>query len=361
MDRLIKFLAVVSLLLLPLGCATAPTTVEIPIQTYNLNGTTYVPLKGLCDNLGIGWQWDDVTQTAVISKGDHQAKILVDSQLVYLDGRFEKINPPPKNYRGIIVVPWKLKEQIIRQLLKPAVSGEAVFAKGYQIKKITIDAGHGGKDPGAIGRGGIREKELVLDVAQRLRDELRAKGFAVVMTRDSDEFISLARRSEIANRAKADLFVSIHANANRSRWIRGFEVYHPRSKAEELIPELLSDRDSSRILDGLKIDKNSRNTEGIVLDLIYTQNQADAVGLAKCIASSAGRNLEVSERGIRAASFYVLRNTRIPAILVEIGYITNANEAKYLRSGSYRQDVVDAIAKGIINYGQQCLVRRVGR
>lgn len=355
MTNSLRFIAVIFLLLLPLGCATAPV-VEMPIQTYSLYGTTYVPLKSLCDNLGLDWQWDDITQTVVIKKDDRVAKLLVDSPIVHVDGHIERIKPAPSNYQGIIVVPWRFKEQVIEQLLKPQKYREEVFGVGYRIKKIIIDAGHGGRDPGAIGRGGIKEKDLVLDVAQRLRDILESNGFAVVMTRDEDEFISLPQRSEIANRAKADLFVSIHANANRSRWIRGFEVYHPRGKSEEVIPALLADRDSSRILEGLKLNRNSKNAKAIVLDLIYTQNQADAIGLARCISRSADRNLEVRDRGIKAASFYVLKNTEIPAILVEIGYITNVSEAKYLKSDSYRQDVVDAIAKGIVNYSQQCLI-----
>jgi len=360
MAKRLKFIGVIFLLFWGYGCATVPQ-VEMSIQTYKLSGTTYVPLKSLCENLGISWQWDNTAQTAILNKGQRQIKLLVDSPLVYVDGRFERISPPPRNYEGIIVVPWRFREQIIGQVIKPERYGEEIYVGGYQIKKIVIDPGHGGKDPGAIGKGGIREKDLVLDIAQRLKRILRSQGYEVVMTRDSDEFIPLSRRSDIANRAKADLFVSIHANANRSRWIRGFEVYHPRDKSEEVIPKLVSDRDSLRLLNDLQISRSSQNAKSIVLDLIYTQNQADAVNLAQCISNSADRDLEVRARGVKAASFYVLRNTQIPAILIEIGYITNTKEAKYLKSDFYRRDVVDSIAKGIVNYKQQCLLGRARR
>ncbi|MDP3143311.1 MAG: N-acetylmuramoyl-L-alanine amidase, partial [Candidatus Omnitrophota bacterium] len=146
-----------------------------------------------------------------------------------------------------------------------------------------------------------------------------------------------------------------------SRWVRGMEVYHPREKSEEIIPSLVADRDSSYIFNQLKINRSSKNAQAIVLDMIYTQNQADAINLSKCITRSADHNLEVRERGIKSASFYVLKNTQIPAILIEVGYITNAREAKYLKSDDYRRDVVDAIAKGIMNYKQQCLAGRVAR
>lgn len=358
MRKSLRLISLIVILIVFHGCATAPPVMDMPIQTFNLYGTTYVPLKSLCDNLGVSWEWDGITQTAVLRKDEREIKMLVDSPLVSIDGRWDRINPSPRNYEGIIVVPWRFKTQILGQIVKPEVLPEAIYISGYRIKKIILDAGHGGKDPGAIGKGGIREKNLVLDIARRLRDMLESKGFDVVMTRDSDEFISLARRADIANRARADLFVSIHANANRSRWIRGFEVYHPREKSEEIIPELVADGNSRYIFDNLKINRRSKNTKAIVLDLIYTHNQAEAINLAKCISRSADKNLEVTARGIKAASFYVLKNTQIPAILVEIGYITNAKEAKYLKSDSYRQEIVGAIAKGIINYQQQCLVRR---
>jgi len=360
MIQFIKFAIVLSLAIFYQGCATAPQ-IEMPIQTFNLNGTTYVPLKSLCDNLHFNWQWDDAAQTAVLTRSGREVKLLVDSPIVLVNGCPERISPAPSNYQGIVVVPWKFKEQILSRLIMPEKAGTEICVLGYRLKRIVIDPGHGGKDPGAIGKAGLREKDVVLDIGRRLRDVLESDGFSVVMTRDSDEFIPLSGRSEIANKAKADLFISIHANANRSRWIRGMEVYHPREKSEEIIPGLAADHDSSYIFNQLNISRSSKNTKAIVLDMIYTQNQADAINLSKCITRSADKNLEVRERGVKAASFYVLRNTQIPAILIEVGYITNAREAKYLKSDSYRQDVVDAIAKGIANYKQQCLAGKVTR
>lgn len=354
----IKFFFSFFILVFFYGCATVPPPSEIPFQTYNISGVNYVPLQNLCDSSGMSWSWDSVTQTAVLKRSEHEIKLLVDSPMVSVDGLFEKITPPPRNYQGVIVVPWKFKEQIISKIAKPERISEEVYAAGYRIRKIVIDPGHGGKDPGAIGKGGMREKDLVLDIARRVRDELKANGFEVVMTRDRDEFISLPERAAISNRAKADLFVSIHANANRSRWIRGFEVYHPRERGEAAIADLIGEKDSANLFRDLKMSRSSRNTKAIVMDLIYTQNQADAINLSSCIVGSANRNLEVRDRAVKAASFYVLKNARIPAILIEIGYITNANEAKSLKSDSYRQEVTDSIVKGITNYKQQCLLGR---
>lgn len=340
------------------GCAGAPPAGELPGAGINISGVSYLPLRGLCEEMDIAWQWDEVVQSALLQKDNHEIRLMVDSPSVYVDGRFERLSQPPKNYDGTIVVPLRFKEQIIDKVFAPPKYGIASVIPGYAIKTIVLDAGHGGKDPGAIGKAGLREKDLVLDIARKLRYLLQREGFKVIVTRDRDEFVSLSRRAQIANAAKADLFVSIHANANRSRWVRGMEIYHSRSKTEEIIKELAYDRDSGYIFDGLNMNRSAKNTKSIVMDLIHTQNQAEAINLARCIVTSASRNLEVNDRGVRAASFYVLKNTQIPAILVEIGYITNAREAKYLKSDTYRQEVVEAITQGIKSYKQRCLLGR---
>ncbi|MBF2020227.1 MAG: N-acetylmuramoyl-L-alanine amidase [Hydrococcus sp. C42_A2020_068] len=172
---------------------------------------------------------------------------------------------------------------------------------------VVIDPGHGGKDPGAIGIGGLRETDVVLSISKDVAQFLEQQGVRVLMTRNSDYFVSLQGRAEMANRARGTIFVSIHANAlggNRSD-VNGLEVYY------------FGDRT-----------------------------------LAQAIHSSILRTVNVSDRGVRRARFYVLRKTSMPAALVETGYVTGVQDAANLRNSAYQRQMAEAIARGIINYLQ---------
>jgi N-acetylmuramoyl-L-alanine amidase len=175
---------------------------------------------------------------------------------------------------------------------------------------VVIDPGHGGKDPGTIGIGSIQEKNIILPVALEVTRILEQQGIKVIMTRDSDYFISLEGRTQMANRAGADLFVSIHANAiNLSRpEINGLEVY-------------------------------------------YFENRR----LADTLQRNILRNVSVSDRGVRKARFYVLRNSKMPSALVELGYLTGSVDSEKLQDPSYRSQMAQAIARGIIEYIKQNL------
>ena len=171
---------------------------------------------------------------------------------------------------------------------------------------IVIDPGHGGKDPGAIGIGGLQEKNVVLPISDYVRDALEAKGVRVQMLRERDRFVTLSGRAEMANRANAALFVSIHANAiSMSRPdVNGVETYY------------------------------------------YSSGR----GLAASIQRSMLRNLNVRDRGVRQANFYVLRNSSMPAVLVETGFVTGREDAPRLADDRFRQEMGAAIAEGIIQY-----------
>ena len=183
------------------------------------------------------------------------------------------------------------------------------------VGKVCIDAGHGGKDPGAISRWGLHEKDLVLATAQLLAEELRSRGFEVVMTRDSDTFVELEDRPAVATRKGADLFVAVHANAMPSSATSGIEVFywHGRWSAASA----------------------SVRHEGVEL--------ADAIRDA-CV----NNGLEV--RSVRGADYKVLRYSRVPATLVEIGFLTNRAEEQALRTRSHRQRLAKAIADGIVAF-----------
>ncbi|MEJ1932188.1 N-acetylmuramoyl-L-alanine amidase [Nostoc sp. NIES-2111] len=171
---------------------------------------------------------------------------------------------------------------------------------------VLIDPGHGGKDPGAIGIGGVREKDIILPISERIAQTLQQNGVQVVLTRNSDYFVSLPGRVQMAERVGADVFVSIHANsagAGRAD-VSGLETY-------------------------------------------YYDN---GLGLARVVHNNILQSVNVRDRGVRRARFYVLRKSSMPSILVETGYLTGRDDVSKLRNAAYQRQMADAIARGILQY-----------
>lgn len=173
---------------------------------------------------------------------------------------------------------------------------------------VIIDPGHGGKDPGAIGLQGIREKDIILPISQEVASILERQGIQVIMTRKSDYFVSLEGRTTMANQAGADLFVSIHANS---------------------------------------MGKGRPDVSG--LEVYYYGNR----GLADAIHRSITRSVNMRDRGVRSARFYVLRNSRMPSTLVEVGFVTGYEDSVKLTNPSFRSQMAQAIARGILEYLQR--------
>ncbi len=211
------------------------------------------------------------------------------------------------------------------------------------INTIVIDAGHGGHDPGTS-HYGLKEKHLALDIARHLRTQLQSQGLRVVMTRETDQFIPLSGRPAIANRLGADLFVSVHINANRDRHISGIEVYYPRESvvaSSAKWPPLVSPAD---------IGIPSLIVKQILWDLVLSRTRHQSRRLASNVCRSMRDGLQGHCRGTKAARFVVLREAWMPAVLVEVGYVTNRTEAQRLGNAEYREAVAQSIAQGIVSY-----------
>lgn len=342
------------------GCATLPReTLNIPV--YNISGKEYCSLKSLCETKGISWKWDSLGEAVTLNNNDLEAKILLNSSSAEINGKVVEIKSAPIFYQGMVAVPISFREEVIAKLLKiKPIKETAIFCPpAYSLSRVVIDAGHGGYDPGAIGRFGLREKDITLDVSKRVRDVLEEQGIDVIMTRDSDRFISLGRRSEVANASGADLFISIHVNSSRARRIQGFEVYCPRDFNDSAINKLAFSGECDYLFKNLSLDRSSKNVKAILLDMIYTENRSEALTLARCISSSAAKELNLKNRGIKGANFFVLKNTHIPAILIEIGFVSNAAEEKYLRNSFYRQQLAESIASGLTNFQRICKLERI--
>jgi N-acetylmuramoyl-L-alanine amidase len=220
-------------------------------------------------------------------------------------------------------------------------------APSHTVRTIVIDPGHGGKDPGAIGRGGLKEKDVVLDIAVRLKKLLERQGHTVIMTRSNDTFIPLGDRTQLANSHNADLFVSIHANANPNRHTKGMQVY------------LLGKATDAEARDTASRENGDDNSHVSDLDKIFNDMALDfrinhSITLAyqthDAFLRTVGKRYSVVDLGVKRAPFYVLMNSTMPGILAEVSFISNPQEEARLRKASYRQSIAEALARGVQRY-----------
>ena len=220
---------------------------------------------------------------------------------------------------------------------------------GLKVGRIVLDPGHGGHDTGTIGPKGLREKDLVLDVAKKLGAIIEERmGSEVVYTRSDDTFIPLERRTEIANEAKADLFLSIHANSSPARSAAGVETYYLSLTSSRTALEVAARENSS-----------SQQTIYDLQDLLQKIALKDKVEESREFASrvqnslfavSAKADARVKDRGVKKAPFVVLIGASMPSVLAEIGFISNLHDENIMKRQDYRDRVAEALYKGIASY-----------
>ena len=227
---------------------------------------------------------------------------------------------------------------------------EKVFPK---IRTVVIDPGHGGKDPGAVGPRGLREKDIVLSVGKKLGKILEKRyGLKVIYTRKRDIFVPLNDRTEMANSKKADLFISIHTNASKARKARGIETYFLNwtSNREAIRVAARENRITVK-----KMKKLQNELQFILHDLARNNKREESMRLAHSVQNAMVSTLKkdyrkVANLGVKYALFYVLVGAEMPSILAEISFISNREEEKRLSRESYKKRVAEAIAKGIGSY-----------
>ncbi|MBE0478038.1 N-acetylmuramoyl-L-alanine amidase [Candidatus Aerophobetes bacterium] len=215
------------------------------------------------------------------------------------------------------------------------------------IYRIVIDAGHGGKDPGAIGPSGLREKDITLAIAKKLSELLKQNSqFEVVLTRSSDEFISLDRRAEIANQARGELFISIHANAGWDMRDRGVETFYNSQYAYGEGAKDVAIRENA----AFGANDLPFSVQNIIWDLIQNQYRQESKELAQIVQEKLAKITGAPDRGVKSAPFYVLRGASMPAVLVEVGFISNPLEEKKLKETEYQKIITTGIHKGIVSH-----------
>lgn len=215
----------------------------------------------------------------------------------------------------------------------------------WQIDKIMIDPGHGGKDPGAIGPHGVYEKYVVLKIALHLRKLLKDNlDVEVFMTREDDTFVPLAQRTAMANRLGAKLFISIHANANRNRWVNGASTYIlGPAETQEAIEVAQRENSVIRLEDSQEPYRNLDSEQFILSSIAQSEFTRESEELAALLQTEVHKRTKLADRGVNQAGYYVLIGTSMPNILFETAFISNKKEEKLLNSGRFQKKIAEAI------------------
>jgi len=242
--------------------------------------------------------------------------------------------------------PFRLVLDLARAVERAARPGTSA------LRMIVLDAGHGGHDSGAVGPTGLMEKDLVLDVTRRVAKLVEDRlGIKVRLSRSGDHFVTLRDRTSFANRERADLFVSIHANAHPQIASEGVETYFLSSEATDNASRQAAARENSVV----QLETPAQRQKGDVLrtilwDLAQSEFQAESSALAETIQDAMTGALRIPNRGVKQAGFYVLGGAAMPAVLIEIGFVTNPREERRLKESRYRDEIAGAIFSGLAEY-----------
>ena len=220
----------------------------------------------------------------------------------------------------------------------------------WEFKTIVIDAGHGGKDPGAVGYRGTKEKDIALDVAKRLEKKLsKNMKVKIVMTRDEDIFLRLSERTKIANENNGSLFISIHTNAAEDRRASGFETFFIGQNKNEAAVRAAARENAVLELEG-STGKKLTDEDLIKATIAQSAFASKSELFASLVQKEIKKRVQSKDRGVKQAGFYVLMGASMPNVLVELGFISNPSEEKKLRSPQYRDQLATAIYRAVEQY-----------
>ncbi|MDD2708222.1 MAG: N-acetylmuramoyl-L-alanine amidase [Verrucomicrobiae bacterium] len=317
---------VIWFLLIPLSRLASAEPV---FNTVTVNGRNYVNLADFVRFYQFDRKWrQNGPNLNLVSKYRH-LQLRLNSRECFCNGIKLWLNDPPLESRSSILMP----EVDIRRTLDPILRAWAVPRR--PVRTIMIDPGHGGEDRGASSRNGTHEKNLTLDLANRVKRLLKEAHFRILMTRRSDDYVSLEDRAEMFNSSKADLFVSLHMNsAKPNPTPRGIETYC-------LTPAGLSSTGAIRRRWGIgRFDEEKGNrfdTQNMLLAYLVQQKAVSGIS-------------EAEDRGIKRARYLVLKNAGKPAVLIEAGFLSNSTEEKRLLDPKYRQKLAASIVEGLKLY-----------
>lgn len=302
-------------------------TALIALPTRTLHGEAHVSLDDVAGGLGMKLRWAEPGRVVRLESQWTQLEFTKDQRTFELNGIVVYLGRPVAATAGKLWIQERDYERTIQPILTPQV-----FSAPPALRRIMIDPGHGGKDPGTMNSGlRLTEKHLALDLAKRLERLLKAQGYEVLLTRTTDEFIELTDRSAKANKWNADLFVSLHFNAVDAASVAGAETYAftPQFDAS-------SARSKETSSDQKFFPANNQDVWN-VLAAFYVQRELIS-------------DLRTNDRGVKRARFLMLRDLDCPGILIEGGFVTNDREGRNIGSAAYRQKMAVSIAEGILTY-----------
>ena len=215
---------------------------------------------------------------------------------------------------------------------------------------IALDPGHGGRDPGAIGKRGTREKDIALAVARKMKTLInRTSGYRAVLTRDADRYITLRNRVKKARQAEADIFISLHADSFHKSHVKGASVYalSLRGASSEAARWIAKKENSSDLIGGISLDDKDDLIASVLLDLSQTATIQDSLELGSDVLSHLGKVSKLNNRKVQQAGFAVLKAPDMPSILIETAFLSNPSEEKKLRSSKHQQKLAKAVFSGI--------------
>jgi N-acetylmuramoyl-L-alanine amidase len=307
-----------------------------------------IPIKdGLLQRARAGQYTNDKVRVVLDIESISRHKIfpLYDPYRIVVDVRGDE----NEENNNPTVVKKRSPRKGIRRQKEPDKSVSLARQLGLNVRTIVIDPGHGGKDPGTFVKGGLMEKDIVLDIAKILAPKLEEKlGCKVILTRDEDVFLSLEKRTAFANVNKADLFISLHVNANDVRGVHGVETYILNMATDKRAMMLAAAENATS-------EKNISDLQKILNELMLNTKITESSKLAHEVQEGITGHMEknritVKDLGVKQAPFYVLIGAEMPAVLVEVGFITNPTERRRLGSKKYLADLAEGITSGIDDY-----------
>ncbi len=322
------------------GCAAGNVSVK-PYQSAP-SEPRFLEIKQFCKVHHMRYSFDTIDDIIRMDSATQEIRLLLNSLIVYFNGTTFYLDEAPYYSDGKLYLPLQLRQIITRK----SPGRQVPFV---EIKTIVIDPGHGGKDPGAISRRGLKEKDVNLALAKVLKDELAGLGFGVYLTRSTDVYLSLRQRVRMASSKKADLFISLHANSNKNRKVNGVEVYYLSPKYFDDAAKVVALTENASLDFGGRF---SKKTKAIIWDLISTENNALSTEYANVLVGMFKR-LGFKVKPARGAPFYVLKYASVPSVLVEAAYLSNYYDEKLLRSTQYRKQVAQAIALGVKRFNDR--------
>jgi N-acetylmuramoyl-L-alanine amidase len=343
----------------------------------------YVPFDVVVEQFDLDFSFDAATGMVTLGKEGKQARLVPGTNEMYVQSDIIHLSSPVRIDDGMVLIPVEGVDVIIRRVFgKPvrwsyadgrfAVGPDAVSSQSvpigtkqkrrtsetggeFDIQAIIIDPGHGGKDPGGVGRNGIKEKDIVLDVSLALYEELRRKfrDKKILITRETDVFLSLEERGRFANTIGPDenaLFISVHANASFDMDTQGFETYYlSLSPIDEEARKVASMENSVLTFEYDNYDDYLVEIINRIVDIEYRRESMRLASyIQKQLKTVIGK--ESVDRGVKSAFFYVLKSSKMPGALVEIGFVTNGEESMKMLQGEYQKKIARGITEGISDF-----------